>query len=121
MIKIIRIYDNFNPLNNENRILVDRLWPRGIKRNTKKVDLWLKNIGPSNELRKWFSHDLSKWAKFKEKYIKELKINKDLDKLVRIAKNEGSIILVYASKDEKHNNAVVLLSVLKKKLGKEFI
>lgn len=115
MITIKRIYDKFDS-SFENRILVDRVWPRGIKRNTKKVDLWLKNIGPSNELRKWFSHDSTKWVGFKNKYIIELKANKNLSKLVRIAKIDDPIVLVYASKDIKHNNAVVLFEVLEQQL-----
>ncbi len=115
MITIKRIYDKFDS-SIENRILVDRVWPRGIKRNTKKVDLWLKNIGPSNDLRKWFSHDPTKWTKFKKDYINELKINKNLSKLVRIARIEDPIVLVYASKDTEHNNAVVLFEVLEQEL-----
>ncbi len=115
MIKIKRISEKFDS-DTENRILVDRLWPRGIKRNTKKVDLWLKNIGPSNELRKWFSHDPAKWKEFKKRYVNELKLNKDLDKLVRIARIDDPIVLVYGSSDIKHNNAVVLFEVLKRKL-----
>ena len=115
MIKIKRVFDKF-ALNNETRVLVDRFWPRGIKKSSRKIDLWLKNIGPSNELRKWFSHDPKKWVEFKRRYKEELKTNKDLLKLLRLARMDDNVVLVYSSRDEKHNNAVVLLQIVEKKL-----
>ncbi len=115
MIKIKRVFDKF-ALNNETRVLVDRFWPRGIKKSSRKIDLWLKNIGPSNELRKWFSHDPKKWAEFKRRYKEELKTNKDLLKLLRLARMDDNVVLVYSSRDEKHNNAVVLLQIIERKL-----
>ncbi len=115
MIKIRRVFDKF-ALNNETRVLVDRFWPRGIKKSSRKIDLWLKNIGPSNELRKWFSHDPKKWMEFKRRYKEELKTNKDLLKLLRLARMDDNVVLVYSSRDEKHNNAVVLLQIVEKKL-----
>ncbi len=115
MIKIKRVFDKF-ALNNETRVLVDRFWPRGIKKSSRKIDLWLKNIGPSNELRKWFSHDPKKWAEFKRRYKEELKTNKDLLKLLRLARMDDNVVLVYSSRDEKHNNAVVLLQIVERKL-----
>ena len=115
MIKIRRVFDKF-ALNNETRVLVDRFWPRGIKKSSRKIDLWLKNIGPSNELRKWFSHDPKKWVEFKRRYKEELKTNKDLLKLLRLARMDDNVVLVYSSRDEKHNNAVVLLQIVERKL-----
>ena len=115
MIKIKRVFDKF-ALNNETRVLVDRFWPRGIKKSSRKIDLWLKNIGPSNELRKWFSRDPKKWMEFKRRYKEELKTNKDLLKLLRLARMDDNVVLVYSSRDEKHNNAVVLLQIVEKKL-----
>ncbi|MFZ0511601.1 MAG: DUF488 family protein [Candidatus Nitrosopolaris sp.] len=94
MIKIERIYNN--PKGNNNfRILVDRLWPRGLSKDKVKVDLWQKDIAPSNSLRKWFRHDDEKWNEFKRRYFKELdknfeSINQILDKV-----NEGSLTLLY--------------------------
>ena len=88
MIKIERIYNNPKGNNSSFRILVDRLWPRGLSKDTVKLDLWLKDISPSNSLRKWFSHDQTKWNEFKVRYFKELDKNNELvdtilDKLKR--------------------------------------
>lgn len=96
------------------RILIDRIWPRGMSKEKLKADLWLKEIAPSNELRKFFGHDPYKWQEFQTRYLDELKEKKD--QLVRIKKLEeakGNLTLIYAAKDEKHNNAVVLLELLK--------
>jgi uncharacterized protein YeaO (DUF488 family) len=110
MIKYSRIYDAENVKGH--RVLVDRLWPRGVSKGKANLDKWLKEIAPSDELRKWFNHDPSKWESFKEKYMEELKDKKDLvDGLLDYAKN-GNLVLLYASRDEKHNNAVVLKEVL---------
>ena len=120
MVKIRRVF-NKAILNNETRVLVDRFWPRGIKKSSHKIDLWLKNIGPSNELRKWFSHDPKKWIEFKRRYKEELKTNKELLKLLRLARMDDNVVLVYSSRDEKHNNAVVLLQIVEKKLKSKTI
>ena len=112
MIKIKRIYE---PAANDDgfRILVDRLWPRGLSKENAKVDLWLKDIAPSNDLRKSFCHDPEKWEMFKSKYQKELEANKELLKRIKqIEKEKGIVTLLYSAKDMKHNNAVVLLAVL---------
>lgn len=113
MIKIKRAYE---PAEAEDgfRILVDRLWPRGISKEKAKLDLWLKDVAPSNELRKWFAHDPKRWKGFQTKYKEELKDKKDLLKEIRDKeKEESTITLVYGAKDEKHNNAVVLRDLLK--------
>jgi len=114
MIKIKRIYD---PPTNEDgfRILVDRLWPRGLSKDKAKVDLWLREIAPSDELRKWFSRDLEKWKDFKKKYEKELKGKKALlHKIKQIEREKEIVTLLYSAKDEEHNDAVVLMDILQK-------
>ena len=111
MIKIKRIYDPISP-DDGRRILVDRLWPRGIKKDQAKINDWLKDIAPSNELRKWFSHDLSKWPEFKRRYIKELKDKSNLIENLRAEAKKGNITLLFSAKDIEHNNAVVLMEVV---------
>lgn len=93
------------------RILVDRIWPRGLTQAKAHIDLWLKEIAPSTELRKWFAHDPEKWPEFKKKYASELKTNPALAQLKAEAKS-GKVTLVFAAKDEDHNNAVVLKQAL---------
>ena len=112
MIKTKRIYEEPNA-KDRFRILVDRLWPRGVSKENADIDLWLKEIAPSDKLRKWFSHDPLKWKEFKKKYNDELKNKLELlDKIHRIEKEEKVITLVYATKDEKYNNAIALRSFL---------
>lgn len=106
MINIERVYSAHD--SRGFRILVDRLWPRGLSKGRVKLDLWLKDIGPSNELRKWFGHDPNKWRAFRDKYFQELDQKKELiDQIVERAE-EGDIVLLFGAKDEKHNNAVAL-------------
>jgi len=115
-INIKRICEKYSA-NDGFRILVDRLWPRGIKKEKAKIDLWLKEIAPSDKLRKWFSHDISKWQEFKKRYKKEIKENKEIfKKLKEIIKNKKKVTLLYSAKDEKHNNAIVLKEILQKSL-----
>ena len=90
------------------RILVDRLWPRGLSKNKAKVDLWLKDAAPSNELRKWFSHDPKKWGEFKRRYFKELNSKKKLIELICNNAGKGIVALVYGAKNERFNNAIAL-------------
>jgi uncharacterized protein YeaO (DUF488 family) len=97
------------------RILVDRLWPRGLSKERARVDLWLKDIAPSTELRKWFSHDPSKWTEFQARYRQELKSEADLLDVLRKKAAKGPITLLYGAKDEVHNEAVVLQSMLQPK------
>lgn len=114
MLIIKRIYEN--PMETDGfRILIDRLWPRGISKEKAKIDLWLKEIAPSDELRKWFSHDPEKWTDFKKKYKLELANNLESIKVIKeIIKKEKIITLLYSAKDEEHNNAIVLKEFLKK-------
>jgi uncharacterized protein YeaO (DUF488 family) len=90
------------------RILVDRLWPRGLTKEKASVDLWLKEIAPSTELRKWFGHDPSKWEEFKEWYLSELKGNSEQIWLLKQEMEKGVVTLVYGVKNEEHNEAVVI-------------
>ena len=94
------------------RILVDRLWPRGLSKEKAQVDLWLKEIGPSNELRKWFNHDSARWLEFRSRYREELKHNDEQMALLKQAVSKGSATLLYGAKDEEHNQAVVLYELL---------
>ena len=106
-IKIKRVYE---PRDKDDgmRILVDRLWPRGLTKEKASVDLWLKDIAPSTELRKWFGHDPSKWQEFKKRYLKELKGNSEQVQLLKQEVDKGTVTLVYGAKDEEHNEALVL-------------
>jgi uncharacterized protein YeaO (DUF488 family) len=90
------------------RILVDRLWPRGLTKEKAKIDLWLKDIAPSTELRKWFDHDPGRWDEFKERYLDELKGNSEQIQLLKQELDKGIVTLVYGAKDEAHNQAVVI-------------
>lgn len=90
------------------RILIERLWPRGLTKEGAAVDLWLKEIAPSHELRKWYGHDPAKWGEFRERYTKELKSNTDAVGKLRELLLQGPATLVYAASDEEHNSALVL-------------
>lgn len=94
------------------RILVDRLWPRGIKKKDAKIDLWIKEIAPSGELRKFFNHDPEKWPVFKKRYLNELNHNNDCIEKIKHELKHSNITLLFAAKDEIHNNAIVLADYL---------
>ncbi|QNI38154.1 DUF488 domain-containing protein [Edaphobacter albus] len=97
------------------RILVDRLWPRGLSKEDAAVDLWLKDVAPSNELRKWFGHDPAKWSEFQKRYLAELQHDHDsLSQLKELA-HQSKVTLLYGAKDEEHNQAVVLQKLLERK------
>lgn len=112
MIKLKRIYEEIE--NNDGvRILVDRLWPRGVSKESAKLDFWMKEVAPSTELRKWFGHDPEKWESFRDKYKEELMTNKEaLEKLKEIVKKNKNVTLLFAAKDELHNEAIVLKEIL---------
>lgn len=93
------------------RVLVDRIWPRGISKENSKIDLWLKDVAPSTALRKWFGHDPKRWDEFRKKYRAELKDNTACDELKALAR-KGTVTLIYAAKDEQHNHAIVLKDFL---------
>ena len=115
ILKIKRIYDNVSK-DDGSRILIDRLWPRGIKKEDAKIDNWIKEIAPSNELRKWFAHDPAKWKTFKRKYLIELNEKEYL--CAEILNYCDVITLIYSAKDVKFNNAVVLKEYLEKNYNK---
>ncbi|MBV6495611.1 MAG: hypothetical protein DCC44_04660 [Acidobacteria bacterium] len=94
------------------RILIDRLWPRGLSKEKARIDLWMKEIAPSTELRKWFGHDPEKWKEFQTRYKKELAANAELVNSIRKMAKAETVTLVYSAKDEAHNDAVVLLKYL---------
>ena len=97
------------------RILVDRLWPRGLTKAKAHVDGWLKDIGPSTALRKWFDHDPARWTAFKRRYHAELRANKALVGHLRAFGRKGKVTLLFGAKDTEHNQAVALLSYLRKR------
>ena len=94
------------------RILVDRLWPRGLTKEKAAIDLWLKEVAPSTELRKWFGHDPAKWRGFRSRYRKELKLQGDQLQLIKGKAEEGVVTLIYGARDQEHNEAVVLKQLL---------
>lgn len=114
-IRVERIYDE--PQGDKSfRILVDKLWPRGLKKDKVSIDLWQRDIGPSDSLRKWFAHDANKWSKFKNQYFKELDNNKDLVGMIVDKANEQPITLLYSAREQRFNNAVALKEYLEKKI-----
>jgi len=114
MIKVKRVY---YPIEKDDgvRILVDRIWPRGIKKD--KIDIWLKDIAPSNELRKWYNHDPNKWEEFKRRYFDELDKNLKINELLQLIRKNENITLLYASKSP-YNNAIALKEYIEKKVIK---
>ena len=115
MIKVKRIYEP--PETGDGfRILVDRLWPRGISKDRAKVDLWLKEISPSNELRKWYGHAPEKWAEFRKRYFQEIRKRKEeFDLLLKNAR-EGTVTFLFSSQEKKLNNAAALKEFVERKL-----
>ena len=113
MLKIKRIYDS--PEKDDGfRVLVDRLWPRGVSKEKAHLDLWLKEIAPTDALRKWFGHDPKRWTEFAAKYRKELGGKKELTaQIKKLARDHDNVTLLYAAHDASHNQAVVLQQVLK--------
>lgn len=107
MITLKRVYE-IPAASDGTRILVDRLWPRGLTKAKAQVDLWLKDLGPSTELRKWFGHDPARWTAFKTKYRHELKAKKHLLQEIEARAQQGPVTLLYGAKDTQHNEAVVL-------------
>ena len=111
MIQLKRVYEK--PSRRDGyRILVDRLWPRGLTKERAAVDLWLKTVAPSTELRKWFGHDPEKWNEFQSRYRKELKEQKEALSLLKEKCKEQTVTLVYGARDEEHNEALVLKRLL---------
>jgi uncharacterized protein YeaO (DUF488 family) len=97
------------------RILVERLWPRGVSKQKAKIDLWLKDFAPSPELRKWYGHDAAKWPSFRKRYWTELEKQGDVLALLRYVSQEKTVTFVFAASDEERNSAVVLKEFLEKR------
>ncbi|MGH7986323.1 MAG: DUF488 domain-containing protein [Candidatus Binataceae bacterium] len=118
MITIKRAYEAHGRADGT-RILVDRLWPRGLKKDEVHIEKWMRELGPSNELRRFFGHDPARWEEFHKRYLRELKRAEArplLDELLEVAR-AGTLTLVYSARDEEHNQAVVLKEVLDSKLS----
>ena len=114
MINLKRAYEPAAKTDGE-RILVERLWPRGVSKDRAKIDLWLKEVAPSTELRKWFGHDPEKWQQFRRRYAAELKEKVDVIKMLKQKAKKGRVTFVYAAHDEEHNGALALKEFLEKK------
>jgi uncharacterized protein YeaO (DUF488 family) len=110
-VQLKRAYEAPSP-DDGTRILVDRLWPRGVAKARAALDDWMKDIAPSNELRQWFAHDPARWDEFRARYRDELREHEDLVATLRKLAQQGRITLVYSARDEAHNDAVVLRDVL---------
>lgn len=114
MIRLKRAYDEPAPRDGL-RILVERLWPRGVRKDQAAIDLWLKDLAPSAQLRKWFAHDPEKWEEFRRRYRSELKQKGDLLTLLQHRATEGTVTFVYAARDEERNSAVALKEFLEER------
>ena len=111
MIRIKRAYESAEPTDGR-RVLVDRLWPRGLRKSDAAIDRWPKDIAPSSELRRWFGHDPSRWDEFSRRYRAELARKDEFVNELREAARQGPLTLVYAARDAEHNEAVVLRDLL---------
>lgn len=114
MIKIKRVYDEVER-DDGIRILVDRLWPRGLKKDSVKIDKWFKDVAPSDSLRKWFNHEPDKWEEFRRRYLEELRGNPATKELVEIARDHD-VTLLFSARDRERNNAVVLREFLEQEM-----
>ena len=118
VINLKRIYDP--PARTDGyRVLVDRLWPRGVKKEAAMIDEWAKDLAPSNELRKWFNHEVEKWEPFRERYLNELHKNPAVELFTKAHARTPVLILLFGAKDEKHNQAVVLKHFLEHLFSKK--
>jgi uncharacterized protein YeaO (DUF488 family) len=118
MVALKRVYDKAAPEDGV-RFLVERLWPRGIKKTDLRLDAWLKDVAPSAALRRRFSHDPKKWTEFQKRYFAELDSHPEACGPIRSAARHGSVTLVYSSHDTEHNNAVALKEYLSARTGKK--
>jgi uncharacterized protein YeaO (DUF488 family) len=120
MLKVKRAYE-VAARSDGKRFLVERLWPRGIKKSDLQIDAWLKDVAPSTELRRWFSHDPAKWQKFRRRYSAELERNPQSWQPIIEAARQKTVTLIYSSHDSEHNNAVALRDYLANKLRTHFV
>ena len=114
MIQLKRAYEKPSDADGT-RFLVERLWPRGVKKSALPIAAWLKDAAPSTDLRKWFNHDPAKWKTFRERYFRELESRPEAWQPLVEAARKGTITLIYSSHDEEHNNAVALKEFVEKK------
>lgn len=118
MIRVKRIYEE--PSDQDGfRILVDRLWPRGLRKSEARLDLWMKEIAPENRLRRWFSHDPEKWEEFRKCYLKELEQKEEYVQELLDKARDTDLTLLYAAKDEIFNNATVLKEYIESRLNRQ--
>lgn len=117
MIRLKRVYDP--PARGDGaRFLVERLWPRGMKKDSLAMDGWLKNVAPSGELRKWFRHDPDRWNEFRSRYFAELKDEQDAWRPIAEAAQKGTVTLLFSSHDAEHNNAVALKEFVERRIAR---
>lgn len=117
MLKTKRVYEDAQTSDGV-RFLVERLWPRGVKKEDLKMKAWLKEVAPSPDLRKWFAHDPARWQEFRKRYLAELKANPEAWKPILEAVAHGDVTLLYSARDIEHNSALLLKSFLDEHLGK---
>ncbi len=115
MIRVKRVYEQFET-DDGKRFLVERLWPRGMKKESLRMDAWIKDVAPSDELRHWFGHDPAKWEEFRLRYFTEMEENRDSWKPLLEDARRGTVTLLYSAHDQEHNNAVALKTFLEGKL-----
>ena len=118
MIKLKRVYESTGK-DDGKKFLVERLWPRGVRKTALADAIWLKDVAPSTELRKWFGHDPRKWAEFQRRYQAEIEEQEVFLEPILEAARHGTVTLLYSSRDTEHNNAVVLRNYLQRKLGSD--
>ena len=118
MLALKRVYDKVAQEDGV-RFLVERLWPRGIKKTDLRLDAWLKDVAPSAALRRWFSHDPKRWSAFQQRYFAELDSHAEACEQIRSAARHGRVTLIYSSHDTEHNNAVALKEYLSARKGKK--
>lgn len=114
MIRLKRVYEPASK-NDGFRILVERLWPRGLSKQRARIDLWLKDIAPSPELRTWYGHDSKKWKEFQERYRSELRKNQAVEQIIGLLRQKKAVTFVYAARDEQRNSAQVLKAFLERR------
>ena len=117
MLKLKRAYEP-RTASDGRRVLVDRLWPRGVTKRRLALDAWMKELAPSRELRRWFAHDPAKWAEFQRRYRRELRTHADLVDLLARDALEGRVTLIFGARDEAHNDAVVLAAVVRRRMAR---
>ena len=116
MLRLKRAYEPHAP-GDGHRVLVDRLWPRGVSKERLAVDDWIKELAPTTELRRWFGHDPARWLTFQRRYKRELEAHADLIDLLARQALRGRVSLIFGARDESHNDAVVLAAVVRKRMA----